>query len=287
MNNLEFLLCLMLISSHCLAVEIKCHHQRNSWTSRGPLQECLVEDLMVASSSEVVETLNKHDYLTIKSFFIHKSPLCLYLPIGIERHLEHLSVLIIAGTGLKSIKQSDLKPFSELKELYLNDNHLESLEGDLFLYNNFLTEISFNDNFIKQVGFHLLEPLKNLGGIGFKNNVCIDRSANEALALVELRVELREKCRHPEDFSISELQSHVSNKTDCETNKNVYDLERKIFELETELNKTFMALTETKKDFCGRFNDWENEKCQGVEVESTTKLVHSDDHLEDYIVGIE
>lgn len=286
MNSLNFLLYLMLISSYCLAVNIKCHHQRNSWTSRGALQECLVEDLMVASSTEVVESLNKHDYLTIKSFFIHKSPLCLYLPIGIERYLEHLAVLIIAGTGLRSVKQSDLKPFDELKELYLNDNHLESLESDLFLYNNFLTEINFNDNLIKQVGSNLLVPLKNLGGIGFKNNVCIDRSANEATELVDLTAELREKCPHPEEDS-SEPQTLVSSKTDCETNQKVYDLEKKILELETELNKTSMELIETKKDFCGRFNDWENKNCQGVEVESTTKLVHSDDHLEDYIVGTE
>lgn len=283
MNILNFLLYLTLISSYCLAVKIKCHHQRNSWTSRGPIQECIVEDLIVGSSSEVVESLNKHDYLTIKSFFIHKSPLCLYLPIGIEKYLQHLEVLIIAGTGLKSIKQSDFKPFNELKELYLNDNQLESLESDLFFYNSLLTEINFNDNLIKHVGSYLLKPLKNLGGIGFKNNVCIDRSVNEAAELMNLEVELRAKCPHPDE----EPQALVSNKTDCETNQKVYDLEKKILELEIDLKKTSTELVELKRDFCGRYNDWENEKCKGVEIETSTTVTHPDDHLEDYIVGIE
>jgi hypothetical protein len=147
MNNLvKVFLAVLLNISTAKAIDIKCHHQKNAWTTRGPLQECLVENLVVSNKNVVVEKLNKHDYHTIKYFYIHKSPLCLFMPSGIEKFLDQLEVLVVAGSGLKEIRQSDLKPFQFLKDLYMNHNELEFLKSDLFEFNTQIVIINFEAN---------------------------------------------------------------------------------------------------------------------------------------------
>jgi hypothetical protein len=75
---------LVAIAQFSVAIEIRCTHRANSWTARGPIQECFVENVIVSSPNEEVKKMILHDYTTIKSFFIHKSPLCLFMPRGVE-----------------------------------------------------------------------------------------------------------------------------------------------------------------------------------------------------------
>lgn len=284
---------LLVIASLTRAVKIKCNHQRNAWTSRGSLQECLVEDLIVSSDEEVVTNLESHGYTTIRSFFIHKSPLCNYIPSGVTKFLDHLEVLIVAGTGLRSLKQTDLAPFEFVEELYLNHNQLEVLESDLFELNPKITIINFGNNKFKQIGYNVLEPLENLKNINFKNNECINMDAGSARQLTLLKSKLRSSCSMP-DEEINATTSPppvtaalVSPQVDCDESQKVHDLESKVVELEVQLNQTLSELSSVTSDFCHQFSDWENEKCKNVETTPRAETtVHPDDQTEDYIMSV-
>lgn len=230
--------------------------------------------------------LDKHDYLTIKSFFVHKSPSCRYLPSGVEKFLTQLEVLVIAGTGLKSITSSDLKPFELLKELYLNDNELAMLDSDLFEFNPEITIVNFNTNQLKQIGHDLLVPLTHLQKIAFNGNDCIDMKADNAFELAALMTELREKCPQTEEvFEETTLQPETSPQVQLDQSQRIADLELKISELETKLNKTVTELIATTNEFCQRYNDWDNEKCKGLEGD--TRVVFIDDQTEGFIENVE
>lgn len=283
------------IASFSSAVEINCDHQRNVWTKRGPIQECLVEYLVVSSSDEVVTKLNKHDYTTIKSFFILKSMRCLYMLKGVEKFLTNLEVLVIAGTGLKVVKSSDLRPFELLKEIYMNDNQLEALDSDLFTFNPEITVLNFENNKIKQIGCGFLEPLKRLEVVRFKGNFYFARNANSKREVEALKVELKEKTclklpstEAPQSaaltFECPQIVETTTKPFDCESSQVVVDLKAKLATLEIELNVTMTALTSTTKEFCERYSNWENEKCKGIET--TTKAIHPDDQTESYIENV-
>lgn len=284
---------LLTIASLSAAVEIKCQHKINYWTKRGRLQECLVELLKVSSPDEVVTKLNKHDYTTIKSFFIHQSIDCIYLPKGVEKFLDHLEVLVIAGTGLRQIKSVDLQPFTFLKEIYMNDNQLEILEGDLFKFNPEIMIVNFENNKIIQIGCGLLDPLIRLEEIKFKGNYFYSSNAHTKLEVANVKMELSSQtCEHgdalPQAAALSspcpETITTTLKPLNCELTQPFLDLKAKVALLELEINKTATELTTTTREFCVRYNDWKNERCK--EFEMTTKTVHVDDMTEGYIEAV-
>lgn len=269
----------------CISVEIYCHHQRNAWTSLGPLQECIVENLVITQPNDTVTRLNKHNYLTVKSFFIHKSQKCDFMPVGIEKFLERLEVLIIAGTALTTITKENLKPFTFLTQLYMNDNRLQALDGDLFIHNPSITGVNFDSNFIKRIGFFLLEPLNSLKWITFSYNSCLNSKAHNSSQLVMLKEELRKKCPMPNETVTSSPPPDAAPLIDCNAIQKIADLEARIVELEVALNKSTSELIATTSDFCVRFSDWGNEKCFGVDTTSTT--MHPDDQTEGFVMSVE
>lgn len=281
MKNFIIFLTINNLICACLTVQIKCKHQQNSWTYRGPIQECLVDDLEVSDSNETVTSLIKHDYISIKSFFIHDSPKCFYLPKGIEKHFDDLEVLIVAGTGLKSITNQDLRPFKVLKELYMNHNALEELQSDLFIYNTQIMAVNFGNNRLKTVGCGILEPLYDLQVINFMGNPVINKNLGGLDLIEKFKSEFKCQVSTTSSPSVSALTQTMI----CDSDQRESDLELKIAELELQLNQTVTKLEFILKHFCNRFNDWENELCKGVVVATTT--IHPDDQTEGYIIGVD
>ena len=259
MNFIVNTLCVIVaIASLSSAVELTCKHNMNSWTGRGRIQECLVDYLQVSSPDEVVTKLYKHDYTTIKSFFIHQSEKCLYMPKGVEKFLKHLEVLVIAGTGLKQIQSTDLKPFVFLKEVYLNDNQLEVLKGDLFEFNPEITILNFENNKIKQIGCGFLEPLIRLEAVKFAGNPFFPENALTISRIVDLKLKLKSQTCVPEALTLGDVPQAaalVSNcssvnqpsaePVNCELSRSYLDLKMKITQLEIKLNKTTDDLDKT------------------------------------------
>jgi hypothetical protein len=240
-----------------------------------------VEYLKVSSSDEVVTKLNKHGYTTIKSFFIHRSVNCLYMPKGVEKFLDSLEVLVIAGTGLLQIKMNDLKPFEGLRELYMNDNKLEVIEGDLFKFNPDITIINFENNRIKQIECGVLDPLIRLEAIKFKGNPFYETNALRLSDIEKMKNELREKtCLGTSTEVMPQASALTQNCTEvngsaavnCELSQSFIDMKRKVASLEVELNKTSTIIAT-------------NQNCPQI-VETATKTVNCEQTFFDLTMKI-
>lgn len=111
---------------------------------------------------------NKCFRLSIEKSRVERCPLKLF------QHFTHLSVLELTECGLKQIISDDLKGLYLLNFLYLSNNHLKNVPGNLFEHTPNLEEISFQGNKLTSIGHGLLYPLGNLKLADFRFNVIIN-----------------------------------------------------------------------------------------------------------------
>lgn len=114
-----------------------------------------------------------------------------------------IQALALSNCGLRSLLKEDLRGLSHLKVLWLNDNDLEYLPGDLFEETRRLEYISFEKNKIRYIDPELLDNLPDLKLINFFANAAIDKVYNSAFltqgnaSLEEIKNEILIKCKPP------------------------------------------------------------------------------------------
>lgn len=265
------------------ALCIDCIYQKNTWTRYGSINECLVTNVSSLMPNETITSAKVHvvDYSTdyndvdniesvtddrdkIASFYVYKSPDCHYIPRGIAENFKNLKVLIVAWSGLKVVRQSDIKPLTHLRKLNIDHNALEVLEKDLFNFNLNIESINLNVNRIKHVDATIFDLLTNLQEVFFDHNVCIQKIASTPSALGELKSELRVKCR-----PIVEEASDVID---------IQVLKVKITDLQAKIKALDLDLIKIRKSFCHHYNNWEDDQCK--DVTTTQKPIHSGDQTE-------
>lgn len=138
----------------------------------------------------------------VKAVFI-KSKVVKYFPINLEQYFNDLEVIGIWFGRLKQIKQSDLEPFKNLKNLDLHYNDIEVLEKDLFKFNKELKAIFITHNRIRLVLPQDFENLQNLNYFVLHGNDCVDEGEIEGgrTAVVEIIKKVGEKC-HPNYYNL-------------------------------------------------------------------------------------
>lgn len=200
------------------SLDIECSIQNNDWTNHGNIDECIVFNVKVKNPHEPIEsvTIEKNDYIDpdemttvatpeenakdkILSFYIRRSPSCLYVPSGIAENFKNIKILVIAYTGLKVITQADLKPLQKIQNLYIDNNKLTSLDDDLFVFNPTIEYINLSYNQIKSMGPMTFEPLSGLKELGLSRNVCIDEAAKGIENVDALKLKLKTKCLYVEE----------------------------------------------------------------------------------------
>jgi len=86
-----------------------------------------------------------------------------YLPSGMDKIFKHLEGIAIEACRLQKITKLDLQPFPNLKELRITKNYqLNTLEENLFMYNEQLLLIDFSNNDLQHIHCQILVPLVNL-----------------------------------------------------------------------------------------------------------------------------
>lgn len=129
------------------------------------------------------------------------------LPKDIEKFFPFLEGLMISTSNLLEIKADDLRPFPQLKILFLNYNLLKSLDGDLFSHSPNLVSVEFRYNEIEHIGSGFLKKLhelKNLQEINFSGNLCIDIYASTPAEISELLGGIQELCPPLDDTTPTE-----------------------------------------------------------------------------------
>lgn len=201
----------------------------------------------------------------IVSFYIYKSPVCHYIPGGVAENFINIQVLIVAWSGLKVVRQSDLKSLVNLKKLNIDHNNIETLPRDLFMYNGKLESINLSSNQIKQIPANIFDSLANLIEVFLIQNVCINMEARTPREIQELKVEMATAClpKESEPGDSDDIRSVIK------------DLQIKVKSLESQMLKL-------RTNFCTLNNDWKNENCR--DVVTTPKSIHPEDQTEGIIV---
>lgn len=161
-------------------------------------KECLVKYLFVSSRNFTVSSINgkTETHKSTKVLQIIEQTVK-FLPNGIERFFPKIQGLWVLYSKLETIEQTDLKPFPGLKEIVLRGNQLETLDGNLFIFNLELTLVDLADNKLKIIGEHLIDPLLQLKKICLQKNICVDQ---EACFHIKLQAVEPETSLSTEDF---------------------------------------------------------------------------------------
>lgn len=78
--------------------------------------------------------------------------------------------------------------------LYISQNKLVSINGDLFAHTPRIQRLQFEENQIEHVGSGLLDDLEKLEYANFEGNPCISTLAQTPEGIVELKLQLSTKC---------------------------------------------------------------------------------------------
>lgn len=160
-----------------------------------------MKNLVLTKPNQVITSVNgvnstKFDQKKTKMLNIQSQVVNL-MPDELEYFFPNLEGIRIAHCALTVVDKLNLRSFIDLKHLYLNDNELEILDGDLFEFNVKLKVIDFTNNKLKIIGENLLKPLIDLEIAHFENNHCINSVAWKS-SLNQLKAEMKDKCSSPE-----------------------------------------------------------------------------------------
>jgi Leucine-rich repeat (LRR) protein len=118
-----------------------------------------------------------------------------FMPRGLIDVFPNLILIDIGTAGMKEIHQSDLKDFPRLKDLYLFNNDITTIEQDLFKFNTELELIELGHNKITQIYPTVFDHLSQLSRLWLWSNECINHHAFNRSAVESLIKRVKQKCR--------------------------------------------------------------------------------------------
>lgn len=101
-----------------------------------------------------------------------------YFPKDLEKQFPNLLAILLNLVQLKEIRQTDLKPFTDLRYLDLFENKIEYLEADLFKYNRRLEVIWLSNNKIKFIDDNIFQGL-GITSLYLAYNDCVSKSVTD------------------------------------------------------------------------------------------------------------
>lgn len=170
----------MLISTllgQTIGIDLKCQIVDEGWGSLEGF-ECKAVGWSITGDHEVVTSINgKTEALNDVVVLSVEDQTLNYFPKNLDKFFPSLKGIKVLNTGLKSIKQENLKPFPKLSHLALFGGDLEKLDNDLFAYNPNLQWLALDDNKLNFIGDNLLTHLEKLKKVSLYNNRCINKKA--------------------------------------------------------------------------------------------------------------
>lgn len=116
-------------------------------------------------------------------------------PSSIEMFFPNLMIISFINCGLTSISSSDLKPFPSLIALRIDNNNIQSLSNDLFVFNPRIKTFVFQNNQMKRIGAKLVNMFESLNILNLNGNICISgESYNDPEAMRYLLYKVASNC---------------------------------------------------------------------------------------------
>lgn len=231
----------MLVPS-VVALDVNCTYQKADWGFIKLHYQCLITNITIEDTGVVVESVSRNHLpgLTdndVKGFRIYKTD-CFYMPQGMIDLFPNIEVFQIEESRLMEISQDDLKPFTELTELYLNGNNLMSLDSNLFEFSWKLKRVHLGHNKLRVIPADLLDPLVDLRDVTFNDNVCVNKKAIGKTQINQVVWDFIENCQ-PKTVKCQEKKDEAS--SDSSTDLEIENLKKMIDELRGDVDRLTAA----------------------------------------------
>lgn len=162
------------------SVTIKCKFENNSKPDADDQYICkFKKDDTISSGPRItidkvegIHTFPRSRNINIKILSITLGQKLKLFPEIQTNDFKDVEVIEVMHSTLKEITHKDLKQFVHLKYLNLQDNKIETIEKNLFLFNQELHEIYLNGNKISYIDVDVFAGLGNLNTLNLTNNKC-------------------------------------------------------------------------------------------------------------------
>jgi Leucine-rich repeat (LRR) protein len=226
-----------------------------NWSFDGEIRSKVEELVIRAPNQTVVKCIENGSFpeyanATTDVFLITRQTVH-YWPGGLEKNFPCIKTFEISDSGLKVVSKYDLQPHKKMRKLFLHNNDLQSIDGDLFEFNPEITYVDFSLNkLLTVVGENVLHPLKNLKAAHFHKCRCIDYNA---LDVETVKRKLSENCG---SFEVMRKQLKSLRKLmklyDVNLEKStdyMFEVTRKL-KIENDDQKVFVVCRAKDKDCC-------------------------------------
>jgi len=192
------LLMASLLLSETNALKLNCEYKTGHFSQVGEQNSfyCNAKNLQVTILNEEVDgvvTSYAGGNDAVRGLYIQSQTLN-FFPAGIEKVFKNLRAIQIGISKLKRITKADLRPFNELKGIWIYHNEIDTLEKDLFKFNTKLTCIYFIQNKLQHIDSKVLEPLTQLTTAYFSGNPCTNIDAHNPTKIQELKNQIAQFC---------------------------------------------------------------------------------------------
>lgn len=187
-------------------MEIECKFDEWPWIDSSRRYSCNLKKKIIADNPRITfdgKHLIPHTNYDVTGMNFMSCRVIKIPSVIMINHYPLLEAVALSNCALRSILKEDLKGLIHLKVLWLNDNELEYLPGDLFEESRKVEYVSFEKNKIRYIDAELLDPLVDLKLINFFGNAAIDKVYNRAFltqgnaSLEEVKHEIITKCKPP------------------------------------------------------------------------------------------
>lgn len=202
--------------------DLECSFQNMDWSYLGQIETCVIRGLTVVSADETVTSINGEVIVHNNTYgFWVENQQVAFLPRALEKFLPNLKGIYIYNSQLKSIEQSDLKPFPNLAVLNLRHTNIVALPDNLFTFNENMEAITISQSAnLKILSSNVIPYGEKLNSVNFQSNGCFQyyTVANSESEISNLRSRIDDSCTSPaslktklfgEDFN--ELEQKIAN----------------------------------------------------------------------------
>lgn len=174
-----------------------------------------------------------------------------YFPQGLDLYFKRLQAILMWSCQLKCLRQSDLKPFTELFFFYLMSNGIRVLEAGLFDFNTKLEYLNLHENDIVHIDPNVFDNLSKLRYFFLKPVGCIHMDVDDDSEKVQLAIqEVKRKCKN---LKYLELKNDIKN---LEVESKTLDLEDFEVKLDRFRIKLRISIFSNFEDFKVKFEEF-------------------------------
>ncbi|KAG5668285.1 hypothetical protein PVAND_016232 [Polypedilum vanderplanki] len=189
------------------AFEINCQFQSFILGSYGSIYQCISTNIPTLSEMMVTNITGTHyndnTNVDVEALAIYGNYTLTFFPRGVSNFFINIKMIEVKNTAIDALFGDEFDEFPKLQFLKFYQTNLTTISSTLFDKTPKMISIRFQYNMIEKVGYDLFTPLNitQIKEINFEYNKCINAYSGNALSVLGMFYEIREKCPYNDEFS--------------------------------------------------------------------------------------